>query len=95
MRIVRTGRSLGVILHREQRQVLVPHALQRVVVKIDVRQLDFARRQRIGINREVVIVRRDLDLAGVQLFHGMIPPMMAEFQLVGFAAQSDARQLMP
>ena len=65
MRIMRTRRRLGMILHAEQRQIPVPHAFQRVVVQIDVRQLDFALRQRIRIDGEVMVVRRDLDLARV------------------------------
>ena len=38
MRIVRTGRCLGVILHAENRQFLVPKSLDGLVVKVEVRQ---------------------------------------------------------
>src|SRR5437879_10894694 len=41
VRIVRTGRSLRMILHAEERQRLVTHALVGVVVQIDVRDFDF------------------------------------------------------
>ncbi len=59
-----------------------------------MRQLDFGLRQRIGIDREVMIVRRDLDLAGVQLLHRMIAAVMPELQLESFAAQRNPRKLM-
>ena len=48
MRIMRPRRGLRVILHGEQRQIPMPHAFQRLVVQIDVRQFDFAVGQRVG-----------------------------------------------
>ena len=63
MRIMRPGRRFRMILHSEQRKIPVPHAFERLVVQIYVRQLDFAVGQRIRIDGEVVIVRRDLDLS--------------------------------
>ena len=44
MRIMRPRRGFRVILHAEQRQIPMPQAFQRLVVQIDVRQLDFALR---------------------------------------------------
>ena len=38
--VVRAGRGLGVILHGEDRHVLVADAFDRVIVQIDVRDLD-------------------------------------------------------
>ena len=70
MRIMRPRRGLRVILHAEQRQIPVPQAFQRLVVQIHVRQFDFALRQRIRIDREVVVVRRDLDLPVFNCFTG-------------------------
>ncbi len=95
VRVVRAGRGLGVILHAEQRQRAVAQALQRVVVQVDVRQVDFALLQRVGIDGEVVIVRGDLDLAGLHLLHRMIAAVMSELQLVSLAAQRQPDQLMP
>ena len=74
MRVVRAGSGFGVILHAEQRQRAMAQAFQRVVVQVDVRQLDFALLQRVRIDGEVVIVRRDLDLAGGHCFTGWLPP---------------------
>ena len=72
----------------------MPQAFERLVVQIDVRQLDFALRQRIGIDGEVVVVRRDLDLAGRQLLYRMIAAVVSELQLVGLAAEREPDQLM-
>ena len=66
MRVVGAGRGFRVILHAEQRQISVAQAFERVVVEIDVREFDFALRQRIGIDGEVVIVGGDFDFAGVE-----------------------------
>src|SRR5258708_29417896 len=78
MGIVRSWRCFGVILHAEQRQISVPQAFQCLVVQVDVCQLDFALGQRIGIHREIVIVRGNLDLAGLQLLYWMIPAMVSK-----------------
>src|SRR5690242_5633698 len=69
-------------------------AFERLVIQVDVRQLDFGLRQRVGIDSEVVVVRRDLDLAGVQLLHRMVAAVVSELELEGLAAQRDAGQLM-
>ena len=50
--------------------------------------------QRIGIDREAVIVRGDFDLAGELVQHRMIRAAMAELQLVGLAAEREAEDLM-
>src|SRR5579872_1389910 len=94
MRVVGTGTGFRVILHAEERQVLVPQAFQCVVVQIHVREFDFARGQRIRIDGEVVVVRRDLDFAAVQLLHRMIAAVMPELQLVGLASERDAGKLV-
>ena len=78
---MRPGRGFRVILHAEQRQVPVAQAFQGLIVQIDVRQFDFALRQRIRIDREVMVVRRDLDLPGLQLLHRMIPAVVPKLQL--------------
>ena len=51
-------------------------------------------RQRVGIDREAVILRRDLDLPGLELLHRLIRAAVAELQLVRLAAQRQAQQLM-
>ena len=74
------------VLHAKKRQIFVPHALVGVVVKIDVRDFDVARRERFGINAEAMILRGDFDFLREQILHGMIRAVMAEFQFEGPAA---------
>ena len=61
VRIVRAGRGFGVVLHAEDRLAAVAEAFERLVVQIDVRDLDVVGVERIGIDREAVIVRGDFD----------------------------------
>src|SRR5262249_14261512 len=50
VRVVRSGRRLWVILHAEQRQRAMSQALERLVVEVDVREIDFRALQRIRID---------------------------------------------
>src|ERR1700687_558832 len=70
------------------------HAFKSRGVQIYVRQFNFALRQRIGIDREVMVMRGDLDLAAGELLYGMIPAVVAEFQLEGLASERYAGELM-
>ena len=66
MAVVRAGGCLGMILHAKGRQIAMPHPFDRVVVEIAVRDFE-RRRQRFFVDREAMILRRDLDLAGLQI----------------------------
>ena len=72
----------------------MPKARDGVVVEVDMRDLDISR-QRITIDRKTVIVRGDLDLAGVEIFDRLIAAAMAEFEFVCLAAKNLAENLMP
>jgi hypothetical protein len=91
---MRPGRSLGVILHAEQWQVFVAHALIGVVVQVEVGHLDVAGGERFRINAESVILCGDLDLAGQQILDWMIRAVMAEFQFESLAAEGQATKLV-
>ena len=72
--VVRPGRGFGVVLDGEDRQPLVPHAFDAVVVEVDVRDFDF-RRQAVGLDGEAVVVRGDLDrAASARSLTGWLPP---------------------
>ena len=49
--IVRAGCGLRVILHRDDRECLMTHAFDAIVVEIDVRDFDFGR-QAVSLDRE-------------------------------------------
>src|ERR1035437_10397449 len=95
MRIMRSRRSLRVILHAKQRQIPVPQSLERLVIQVDMGQLNFTVGQRIRIDGEVVVVRGDLDLSGLQLFYRMVPAVVPKLQLESLAAEGNPRKLMP
>ena len=72
--VVRAGGRLGVVLHREGRDVEAGEALDDVVVQVDVGDLgaaeaggrvDGAAERRV--DREAVVVRGDADAAGAQV----------------------------
>ena len=56
MGIVWAGRCLGMILDAKYRLVAMAEALQRLVIKIDVRKLNLALIERLRIHRKSVIV---------------------------------------
>ncbi len=90
VRIVRAGRGFGVVLHAEDRVVAVAETFQRLVVQVDVGDLDLVEVERIRIHREAVIVGGDLHLLGDLVAHRMVGAAVAELQLVGLAAQRQA-----
>src|SRR5580658_4025825 len=92
--VVGAGAGFGVVLHAEERQRAVAQAFEGIVVEVDVGEVDFGGVERLGIDGEVVIVAGDLDLAGVVALDGMIAAVVAELELVGFAAESEADELV-
>ena len=72
----------------------MPQTLKSIVVQVDVGLQDFRVFERIRIDGKVVIVRRDLDLAGFKLLYRMVPAVMAELEFVCLAAKGQSDQLM-
>src|SRR5580700_9013650 len=77
-RIVRPGCGFRMILYTEHRMISMPEAFERIVVQIGVSNFDFVEIERVGIDREAVIMRRDLDFARNFINDRMIPAAMAE-----------------
>src|SRR6516225_8814096 len=82
------------ILYAEHWVVTHPKPLERLVIEVDVRDFNVTQVERIGIDGETVIVRRDLHLARQFVDDGMICAAMAEFHLVGFTANRQAENLI-
>lgn len=89
---MRTGRCFGVVLHTEDRPLLVPDPFDRVVVEIQMGHFDVVG-QRIGRQREAMVLRRDLDLAGPLVEHRLIGTTVSELQLEDLASQRQPQQL--
>src|SRR5688500_5071554 len=91
---MRARSSFGVVLHSHQGFATVPESFQGPVVQICVCELNLAGLERIGINRESVVLRGDLNASGPNLFDGMIPAVMPEFQFVGPPTKRQPQTLM-
>src|SRR5580692_3429632 len=70
--VVGAGAGLGVVLHAEQRQRAMAKTLQRVVVQVDMGELDLALVDGIGIDSKVMVVGGDLHFARLGLLHGVV-----------------------
>ena len=82
------------ILNAERRQRPVFEAFNRVVVQIDVRDVDIVEVETFRVDRETVILRRDLHLLSLDVEYGMISSVMPEFQLERPAAKREPHDLM-
>ena len=87
--VVGAGGGFRVVLDAEKGKLFVAHTFVGVVVEVDVRNLDVARRQRFGIDAKAVILSGDFDFFGQKILHGMIGAVMAELQLEGFSTESE------
>src|SRR3974377_1120113 len=62
MGIVGAGRRFRMVLHAEERQILVAQTLVGVIVQVQMCDFDVARRERVGIDTKTVILSGDFDL---------------------------------
>src|SRR5258708_33787154 len=69
-------------------------AFQGLVVEIDVGELDVVLAEGVGIDREAVVLGRDLDPAVAQILDRMIAAAVSELQFVGLSAEGQAEELM-
>jgi len=96
------------ILHRKHRTIQTDQSFDRVIVQTQMCDRDLTERcvhygwlirnriDRVGdLYREIVVLRRDLDLSRADVHDRMIRPMMAELQLIGFEPQRETENLMP
>src|SRR3954469_24215962 len=93
MTVAGPRRSLRMILHREHRFVFQRQPAVRTVEQRDVGLLDILR-QRFLVDREAMIHRGDLDLAGGEVLHWMVRTVVPLMHFRGLAAERDAEHLM-
>ena len=60
MAIVRSGRSLGMVLHAKGGEFTVPNSSDCVVIEVSVRDFQ-ALRQALLVDRKAMILRRDFN----------------------------------
>jgi hypothetical protein len=80
-RVERTRAALGVVLDRFDRQRAVAQPLHRSVVEVDLADDEAARlRQRVGDDRDLVVLGRDLDQARLEVLDRVVRGVVAEGQ---------------
>ena len=82
------------VLHGERRQRLVADAFNRAIVQIDMRDFQIVA-QRIGHDRDVVVLRCNFNRVGQQIFDRMVAAMMTEMKPPRACSASQPKYLMP
>src|SRR3954468_5656067 len=90
---MRPRRRLRMILHTVNRFGFMAHAFNRVVVQVNAVNDDL-RWQRFWIYRKTVVLRRNLDFAGFEVFHRLICTAMTKLKLEGLSSESLAQNLV-
>ena len=91
---MRTGRRLRMVLDAESRQGAVFHAFDRVVVEVDVGDLDFVQVQLSGSTAKPWFCAVISTLLRSSIQNRMIRAVVAELQLVRPAAEGEAQDLV-
>src|SRR5205807_4234888 len=95
--IVGTGRSLRVVLHRENRVLPVLHPFDGAIVEVKVGDLKrFGTRHAAGVapQRETMVLRRDKYLSCREIPHGLVAAPMAVWELHRVAPERQPEQLV-
>ena len=92
-RIVRPRGSLGVILNTKNRMFFVAHPFNGLIVEVDVCYLD-ACRQRLGVDRESMVLRRNRYPSTGQVLDRLISAAVTKFQLKLLTAIGQTEKLM-
>ena len=96
--IMRTGRSLRMVLHGEERQLPMSNSLYGSVVQVQVRHLECRGAGHTGFvpnYRETMVLSRDKDLVVPEVLNGMVTPPVTVSELGGAAPVRQTDQLMP
>ncbi len=91
---MRAGGGFGVVLDAEDGVIAVAHSFDSVVVEIEMSNGDGGVWEGVRVDAEAVVLGSDLDLVRAVVQDGMVGAVVAEFQLVGFAAEGKAEDLM-
>src|ERR1043166_334838 len=81
------------ILDAEDRQLLMPHSFNGVVIQINVRDLNTFW-QRVRIDGKTVVLRGDGDFAAAQIFYRLVRAAVPEFQFESRSTERETEDLM-
>ena len=79
---MRSRRGLGLVLYGKSPLARAAKALDRIVVEVQVRQLDVLLFERIHIDAESVVLAGNFDPPGLEVLDRMIRPAMPKLQLI-------------
>src|ERR1700674_2764360 len=82
------------VLNAECRKRTMFKTFNRIVVQIDVRNIDVVQVETIRIDRKTVILRCNFHLLPLDVENRMVSAVMSEFQLERAAAQREPHDLM-
>ena len=90
-----TRGSLGMILNAEERKPSMPESLVGSIVQVHVRHLDEIGAECRRIHGKPVVLCGDFNSICQQIFHRMVAPPMAEFQLERLPSQRKPAEWKP
>src|SRR5260370_3275856 len=93
MAVLRSRTGLRMVLHGEDRLALNSQSFIATVEQRHMRHLDVLG-QGLGDHAEAVVLAGDLDLAGLDVLHGMIGAAMADRHLFRAAAEREREELV-
>ena len=73
-----TGGGLGVVLHGENGKGTMPHTFKRLIVQVDMCDLDIRIFDRINIDTETVVLSCNLNLPSQEILYGMVRSTVTE-----------------
>ena len=94
IRVVWAGGCFRVVLDGEGGLVFAADAFVRVVVEVQMRQLNLFFFERVHIHAEAVILAGDFDFARLEVLDGVIGTSVAELELVCFGAERQSENLV-
>ena len=92
--VVGPRRGLWVILNGKNGKVLMPHSFDRSVIEVHLCDFDLIGIERVGIDRESMVLGRDHYPTGLEVFDRLIGSPMAKFQFECPSAKGQAQKLV-
>src|SRR5258706_4305310 len=93
--IERSRRALGVVLHGLDRELGMAEPFDRAVVQVDLADAEAtALRQRLAHHLHLVVLRRDLHVARIEVAHWVVRAVVAEAQSLRFGARGPRHDLV-
>ena len=87
-------RGLGVILDGKDGKILMPHPFERPVIEVHLCDFDLIGIERVGIDRESMVLGGDHYPTGLEVFDRLIGSPMAKFQFECSSTKGQAQKLV-